>query len=132
MNQTAITYPSTTLTDMSGATIKTLLEDVCDNLFNPDPYLQQGGDMVRVGGMQYACDPTRAMGNRISNMRLHGKLMEPGKRYKVAGWASVAEDASGRPVWEVVADYLRYKQVIHAPLLNLPQLSGVTGNPGIG
>ena len=132
MDHTAITYPSTSLTEMSGATIKALLEDVCDNVFNPDPYLQQGGDMVRVGGMQYACDPTQAMGNRISNMRLNGQLMEPGKKYKVAGWASVAEGASGRPVWEIVAEYLRNKKIIPPTRSNLPQLSGVAGNPGLG
>jgi sulfur-oxidizing protein SoxB len=131
MNQTAISYPYATLTEMSGDTIKNILEDVCDNLFNPDPYLQQGGDMVRVGGLQYACDPTRTIGNRISNMMLNGRLLEPGKKYKVAGWAPVAEGAAGRPVWEIVADYLRSKKVVSPPRLNLPQLTGVTGNAGI-
>jgi len=131
MNQTAITYPFATLTEMSGEMLKTILEDVCDNLFNPDPYLQQGGDMVRVGGMQYALDPTREIGARISNMMLNGKPIEANKKYKVAGWAPVAEGASGRPVWEIVTDYLRNQKVIRQPVLNLPQLSGVTGNPGI-
>ena len=131
MNQTAITYPFATLTEMSGETLKSILEDVCDNLFNPDPYMQQGGDMVRVGGMQYACDPTRAIGSRISNMTLNGKPIEARKYYKVAGWAPVAEGASGRPVWEIITDYLRSKSTIKAPQLNSPQLSGVNGNPGL-
>ncbi len=93
MDQTAITYPYTTVTQMSGETIKTILEDVADNLFNPDPYYQQGGDMVRVGGLQYTIDPTAGMGKRISDMRLAGKPLEAGKTYKVAGWAPVAEEA---------------------------------------
>jgi sulfur-oxidizing protein SoxB len=131
MNQTAITYPYATLTEMSGETLKTILEDVCDNLFNPDPYQQQGGDMVRVGGMRYACDPGRAIGDRISNMTLNGKPIDAARKYKVAGWAPVAEGATGRPIWEIVADYLRSKQVLSAPRLNSPQLSGVSGNPGI-
>jgi sulfur-oxidizing protein SoxB len=131
MDQTAITYPYTTLTEMTGETIKEILEDVCDNLFNPDPYKQQGGDMVRVGGMRYACDPTAAKDHRISNMTLHGKPIEAGRKYKVAGWAPVAEGASGQPIWEVVAAYLRSKKVIRPPRLNLPKLSGVSGNPGM-
>ncbi len=130
MNQTAITYPYTTLTEMSGEMIKSVLEDICDNLFNPDPYLQQGGDMVRTGGLQYVCDPTATIGNRISNMTLSGKLIGADKRYKVAGWAPVAEGASGRPVWEIVSRYLQDKQVVSAPQVNLPQLSGVSDNPG--
>ena len=85
MDQVAITYPSTTLSNMTGATIKTVLEDVCDNLFNPDPYYQQGGDMVRVGGLQYTCDPLASSGNRISNMRLNGKPIDASKTYK-GGW----------------------------------------------
>ena len=131
MEQTAITYPYTTLTDMSGATIKSVLEDVCDNVFNPDPYLQQGGDMVRVGGLSYTCDPTETIGNRISNLVLNGRPLDAGKQYRVAGWAPVAEGASGRPVWEYVADYLRSKKVIAAPRLNLPHLSRSANNPGL-
>ena len=89
MDQTAITYPWTTLTDLSGESIKTILEDVCDNLFNPDPYYQQGGDMVRTGGMSYTCDPSAKAGSRISDMRFGGQLMEASKTLKVAGWALV-------------------------------------------
>ncbi len=131
MDQTAITYPYSTLTDMSGETIKTILEDVCDNLFNPDPYYQQGGDMVRVGGLAYTCDPNAKMGSRIQDMRLDGKPIEAGKTYKVAGWAPVAEGASGEPIWDVVAKWLRTKKTVAAPKLNLPKLVGMAGNPGI-
>ena len=131
MDQTAITYPYTTASDLTGETIKNLLEDVCDNLFNPDPYYQQGGDMVRVGGMHYTCDPTRTIGSRISNMTLKGKPIEAGKTYKVASWAPVAEGASGEPIWEVVAQYLRVKKVVRTVKLNRPTLTGVRGNPGL-
>ena len=131
MAQTAITYPSTTVTNLSGESMKMILEDVCDNLFNPDPYRQQGGDMVRVGGLQYTCDPTRRTGHRISNMYLRGKPILADKRYKVAGWASVTENVSGPPIWDVVSEYLRANKVLRSPKLNLPKLSGVSGNPGI-
>ena len=131
MDQTAITYPYTTVNNVTGEAIKNILEDVCDNLFNPDPYYQQGGDMVRVGGMQYTCDPRQKMGSRISNMTLKGKPVEAGKTYKLASWAPVAEGATGEPVWDVVAAYLRDKKVIRPPKLNRPTLLGVKGNPGI-
>ena len=135
MDQTAITYPNVTLNELSGAEIKAILEDVCDNLFNPDPYLQQGGDMVRVGGMSYACNPTAAMGTRISDMRLQGKAIEAGKRYKVAGWAPVAEGGgmgnTGEPVWDVVERYLRDEKTIAPRALNLPRLIGMERNPGL-
>ena len=131
MDQTAITYPASTLTEMTGEQIKMILEDVGDNLFNPDPYYQQGGDMVRVGGMSYACDPNAKMGSRIQDMRLQGKLIEAGKKYKVAGWAPVAEGATGEPIWEVMANYLRDKKTIKAKTLNLPTLVGMGGNPGM-
>jgi sulfur-oxidizing protein SoxB len=131
MDQTAITYPNATLTEMSGEQIKTILEDVGDNLFNPDPYYQQGGDMVRVGGLQYTCDPNAKIGNRIQDMRLGGKPIDAGKTYKVAGWAPVAEGAKGEPVWDVVARYLRDKKTITPRKLNQPRLVGMKGNPGI-
>jgi sulfur-oxidizing protein SoxB len=130
MDWCAITYPYTTLTDISGEMIKTILEDVCDNLFNPDPYYQQGGDMVRVGGLTYTCTPGESMGKRISDMRLKGKPIEAAKTYKVAGWAPVAEGAKGEPVWEVITQYLKAKKSV-APKLSLPKLVGVEGNPGI-
>jgi len=132
MDWSAITYPYTTLNDLSGEMIKTILEDVADNLFNPDPYYQQGGDMVRVGGLSYTCAPGNAMGNRISDMRLDGRPIDAGKTYKVAGWAPVAEGAKGEPVWDVIAQYLRAKKTVAPPRLSLPKLVGVEGNPGIG
>ncbi len=131
MDQTAITYPSATLNEMSGEQIKTILEDIGDNLFNPDPYYQQGGDMVRVGGLQYTCAPDAKMGSRITDMRLRGKALEADKKYKVAGWAPVAEGAKGEPVWDVVARYLRDKKTITPRKLNQPKLIGMKGNPGI-
>ena len=131
MDQTAITYPNTTLTEMNGEQIKTILEDVCDNSFNPDPYYQQGGDMVRVGGLQYTCDPNAKIGNRIQDMRLGGKPLDAGKKYKVAGWAPVGEGAKGEPVWDVVARYLRDRKTIAPRKLNQPKLIGMKGNPGV-
>ncbi len=132
MAQTAITYPSVTLREMTGASIKAVLEDVCDNLFNPDPYYQQGGDMVRVAGLTYACEPGARMGKRISDMRLGGKPIAPQKRYKVAGWAPVADGATGAPVWDIVEAWLKQQRVIAPRRLNLPRLIGVEDNPGIG
>jgi S-sulfosulfanyl-L-cysteine sulfohydrolase len=131
MDQTAITYPFATLTDMTGETIKTVMEDVCDNLFNPDPYYRQGGDMVRVGGLTYRCNPGAKMGARIDDLRLDGQPLEAGKTYKVAGWAPVAEGAKGEPVWDLAARYLRGKKIIKAPRLNQPALGGMTRNRGI-
>ena len=134
MDQTAITYPYTTVTEMTGETIRSILEDVCDNLFNPDPYYQQGGDMVRVGGLQYTCDPNAGMGGRIGEMTLKGKPVEASKKYKVAGWAPVSEEAKqagGEPIWDVMAKYLKDRKVVKPLALNLPRLKGVQGNPGI-
>jgi S-sulfosulfanyl-L-cysteine sulfohydrolase len=133
MDQTAITYPWTTLSDIRGDMIKTILEDVCDNLFNPDPYYQQGGDMVRVGGMSYTCNPTSKAGERISDMRFKGQLMDPNKTYKVAGWAPVQEASknAGPPVWDVVETYLKSQKVLKPVKLNNPKLLGLDGNPGI-
>jgi sulfur-oxidizing protein SoxB len=131
LDQTAITYPQCTVSDLTGERIKEVLEDVCDNLFNPDPYLQQGGDMVRVGGMTYVCTPGASMGKRISDMRLGGKPLEAGKTYKVAGWAPVAEGAQGEPIWDVVVRYLKDKKVVAPRTPNLPRLEGVAGNPGL-
>ena len=130
MDQTAITYPQTTLNELTGAQIKEIMEAVADNLFNPDPYLQQGGDMVRVGGMTYTCTPGASIGARISDLRLGGQPMEAGKRYKVAGWAPVAENVKGEPVWEVVTRYLRARKTVAPIKLNQPRLIGVGGNAG--
>ena len=134
LDQTAITYPYTTVTNMTGETIKTILEDVADNLFNPDPYYQQGGDMVRVGGMQYTIDPAQSAGKRITDMRLHGKPIEANKTYKVAGWAPVSEEAKntgGEPIWDVMERHLRDVKVVKAVKLNEPVIKGVSNNPGM-
>ncbi len=134
MDQTAITYPYVTVSALSGETIKTILEDVADNLFNPDPYYQQGGDMVRVGGLRYACDPNASMGNRIGSMALHGKPIDAGRKYKVASWAPVSEEAraaGGEAIWDVMARYLRAQKTIPPRRLNVPKLLGVVGNPGM-
>jgi sulfur-oxidizing protein SoxB len=134
LDQTAITYPFTTVTNMTGETIKTVLEDVADNLFNPDPYYQQGGDMVRVGGLQYAIDPAGAAGKRITEMRLNGKPIEASKTYKVAGWASVSEEAKaagGEAIWDLMARHLKEVKTIKAVKLNEPLIKGVSKNPGM-
>jgi len=134
MDMTATTYSYATVTEMTGDTIKTVLEDVADNLFNPDPYYQQGGDMVRVGGLQYNCKPNASMGQRIDNMQLNGKAIEADKKYKVAGWAPVAEEArtqGNKMVWDVVETWLKASGGKIAPRrLNAPKLSGIEPNPG--
>jgi S-sulfosulfanyl-L-cysteine sulfohydrolase len=134
LEQTAITYANVTLNELTGEAIKAILEDVADNLFNPDPYYQQGGDMVRVGGLRYAIAPNATMGRRITRMELNGRPIDAGKKYKVAGWASVSDEArsaGGEPVWDVVARYLRAHKIVKPPVLNLPKLEGVAGNAGI-
>jgi len=131
LSETAITYPEVYVAEMTGAQIKAVMEDVCDNLFNPDPYYQQGGDMVRVGGMDYACAPEEKVGDRISDMTLdNGRQLEPGKSYKVAGWASV-NPQTGKPVWEVFAGYLRNEKTAKLKKPNQVALKGVSNNPGI-
>ena len=137
MDQLAITYPYTTLNEMSGESIKGILEDVADNLFNPDPYYQQGGDMVRVGGMAYTCEPGQKMGQRISGMRLGGTPVDASRMYKVAGWAPVAEAArtapGSKPIWDVVETWLKSQAGgrVKARKINTPTLLGMTGNQGI-
>ncbi len=128
--QTATTYPATYVQTMTGGQIKDILEDVCDNLFNTDPYYQQGGDMVRTGGLLYTCTPAEGAGQRISELKLeNGHKLEAGKRYKVAGWASVNEQ-TGAPVWDVVAKHLRSgKPPNRAP--SGVTIKGVDDNPGI-
>ena len=136
MDQLAITYPYATLTEMTGETIKTILEDVADNLFNPDPYYQQGGDMVRVGGLAYTMSPGEKMGSRISDLRLNGRPLDASKRYKVAGWAPVAEEAKSlpgvKPVWEHVETWLKSQGGrVKARRINTPTLVATQGNPGM-
>ena len=137
MDQLAVTYPYATLTEMSGETIKTILEDVADNLFNHDPYYQQGGDMVRVGGLAYTCSPKEKMGQRITDMRQAGKPIDAARKYKVAGWAPVAEEArtapGNKPVWDVVEGWLKSQPGgrVKPRRINTPTLVGVQGNVGI-
>jgi sulfur-oxidizing protein SoxB len=112
---TALTYANTWTREMPGREILTIMEDVADNLFHPDPYYRQGGDMVRVGGLTYAIDPAAPIGRRIRDVRVNGRALDPARRYRAAGWASVGE-ANGPPVWDVVADHLRaIKRVRLAP-----------------
>ncbi|GLR85750.1 thiosulfohydrolase SoxB [Bradyrhizobium iriomotense] len=128
--ETAISYPETYVQEMTGGQIKDVLEDICDNLFNPDPYHQQGGDMVRAGGLNYTCTPTAAIGSRISALTLDGgKPLEAQRRYKVAGWASVNAQ-QGAPVWDVVAKYLRSGRMPENRGSGVT-LRGVEDNPGI-
>ena len=131
MTQTAMTYGTVTRNELSGEQIKSILEDVADNLFNIDPYYQQGGDMVRVGGLKYSLDPNEKIGNRISDLELEGQPLDAKKNYPVGGWASVAAPLEGKQIWEVVSDYLRDKKVIRDVEPNLPKLKGVENNPGI-
>ena len=128
--ETAITYPETYVQKLTGGEIKNTLEDICDNLFNPDPYYQQGGDMVRIGGLTYSCAPSERIGRRISDLKLdNGRAIEPNKRYTVAGWAGVNAQ-QGIPVWDVVAKHLGSGKPLNLPTNNVA-LRGVTGNPGI-
>ena len=105
-SHTAVTYPNTWVREMTGHEIHQIMEDVADNLFHPDPYYRQGGDMVRLGGLTYAIDPSKRVGKRIFDVRIGGRLLEPARRYKATGWASLGE-AEGPPAWDVVADHLR-------------------------
>ncbi|MHB1949973.1 MAG: thiosulfohydrolase SoxB [Acidiferrobacteraceae bacterium] len=131
MNQTAITYPTATVTTYTGRQIKNVMEDIADNLFNKDPYYQQGGDMVRTGGLTYTMAPARNIGHRISDLRLaDGRPIRPQAKYKVAGWASVQKTAPGRPIWEVVAEYLRDRKTVDIKAPYVPRLKGMTGNEG--
>ncbi|NOZ54738.1 MAG: thiosulfohydrolase SoxB [Gammaproteobacteria bacterium] len=130
MTQTAITYATATLTDLSGEDIKNIMEDVADNLFNIDPYYQQGGDMVRVGGLKYTIDPTKKIGNRITDLELDGKPLSAKKKYRTAGWASVAGPREGKPIWEIVEEYLTNKGTVHIKELNVPTIKGLSSHPG--
>jgi sulfur-oxidizing protein SoxB len=130
LTETAITYPETYVVNMTGSQIKDILEDVCDNLFNADPYYQQGGDMVRVGGFGYTCAPAESVGRRISDLKLdNGRALEAGKSYKVAGWASVNQQ-QGVPVWDVLAKHLASGKKPDQRGAGIT-LKGVDNNPGI-
>jgi sulfur-oxidizing protein SoxB len=131
MDQTAITYPQSTLNELSGEQIKGILEDIADNVFSADPYLQQGGDMVRVAGMTYALQPSARVGSRISGIRVKDEPLEATKRYKVAGWAPVAEGITGEPIWDVVARHLRAAKTVPPLEVYRPRLVGVKDNPAV-
>ena len=130
MAQVAITYPAVTLSEMTGEFLKRVLEDVADNIFHPDPYYQQGGDMVRVGGLTYSLTPLNSAGDRISDLRLGRELIDASKTYKVAGWASV-QQIEGEPIWDVVGRWLKNQGTISQVTPNSPNLSGMAGNQGI-
>jgi len=130
--QTAMTYPETYAKDIKGKNIKDILEDVADNLFNADPFYQQGGDMVRTGGLSYTIDPTQKIGKRISNIRMQdGKPLDASKTYKVAGWSTVNSKAPGEPVWETVENYLKNVKHIKDLKVDTPEIIGLKGNKGI-
>jgi len=132
LDQTCMTYPETYVRDMKGSDIKAILEDVSDNLFNKDPYYQQGGDMVRMGGMDYSCEPGGKFGSRIDNMTLdNGVKIEASKLYKVSGWATVGSKAPGEPVWDTVATYMKDIKTIDIKKLNTPKLVNMSKNPGL-
>ena len=123
MAQTAITYPWLNVGELSGSQIKSTLEDIADNLFNPDPYYRQGGDMVRAGGITYSCKPAARMGHRILDLRLDGAPIEAGRKYRVAGWASVHDTHPGPvPVWDIVTDHLQGIERIAPRRINAPVL----------
>lgn len=131
MAQTAITYPAVRRMELAGTEIKDILEDIADNRFNPDPYMQQGGDMVRIGGMHYALDPNVPKGKRIQDMQLRGKPIKPNKKYVVAAWAGLDKNQKGQKIWDVVANYLRDKEVVTFMELNTPRLKNIADNKGV-
>jgi sulfur-oxidizing protein SoxB len=116
-NQTAITYPAAYRSQMTGAQIKSIMEQVADNLFNADPYYQQGGDMVRMGGMTYTIDPYKTIGHRITDIRVNrtGKVMDPNRKYWVSGWASVNQGTQGPAIWDVISSYLGHHKTVRIP-----------------
>ncbi len=136
MTQCSMTYAETYVSEMKGKDLMNILEGVADNLFDPDPYLQSGGDMVRVGGLDYTIDPSRKLYERLTDARLdNGHLIEPETTYKVAGWASVNRTPEGRLMWDVVRDYIIAARgedhILRLPKINHPKLIGVSSNPGI-
>jgi sulfur-oxidizing protein SoxB len=117
---------------MTGAQLKDVLEGIAENLFVQDPYLQSGGDMVRMGGMDYTIEPDKTLGNRISEMKTDsGEAIQMDKKYKVSGWAQVNTVGDGRLMWDVAADYLRKQKHLNLTKVNHPTIKGVKNNPGI-
>ena len=116
-NQTSMNYPKVYRLEFTGAQLKEILEDVCDNLFNKDPFFQQGGDMVRVGGLGYACAPKENIGKRITDMTLlrTGEKIEASKSYVVSGWASVNENTEGPAVYDLMENHIMGKDTINMP-----------------
>ena len=132
MTNTSMTYGETYVSEMKGAQLKDVLEGIAENLFVQDPYLQSGGDMVRMGGMDYTIDPAAGLGNRISEMKDDaGTAIDPNKSYKVSGWAQVGSVGNGRLMWDVAADYLRKQGTLDLKKVNHPTVKGVKTNPGI-
>ena len=136
MTQCSMTYAETYVNEMTGKQLLNVLEQVADNLFDPDPYLQSGGDMVRVGGMDYTMEPAKELYKRITDAKLdNGDPIDPEKTYKVAGWAVVNRTPDGRLMWDVVRDYILKNKgeddVLKLPKINHPKLVGVSDNPGI-
>ena len=130
-NQTAITYPNTYRRELNGSTLKNILEDVADNIFNPDPYMQQGGDMVRTAGLIYDITPKNIIGKRISNLRLsNGNLIDPNKNYVISGWASVNQIETGKPIWEVAKEYLQNNKIYSSQDNEKPRILEESDNLG--
>ena len=125
-SQTSMNYPEVYRTEMNGETIKNLLEDVCDNIFNPDPFFQQGGDMVRVGGMTYTCQPKETMGNRISDLKLsNGEKIESQKNYTIGGWGSINPEVEGPPIYKLLEDYVSGEKIIKPKNKNPVTIKGI-------
>ena len=125
-SQTSMNYPEVYRTEMNGETIKNLLEDVCDNIFNPDPFFQQGGDMVRVGGMTYTCQPKNTMGNRISDLKLsNGEKIESQKKYTIGGWGSINPKVEGPPIYKLLEDYVSGEKIIKPKHNNPVKIKGI-------
>ncbi len=132
MTNTSMTYGETNVSEMAGSQIRDILEGIAENLFVQDPYLQSGGDMVRMGGLDYTIDPAASLGERISNIKDDdGTPVDPSKLYKVAGWAQVSSIGNGRLMWDVAADYLRKQKHLNLTKVNHPTIKGVKENPGI-
>ncbi|PQM62972.1 MAG: thiosulfohydrolase SoxB [Rhodobacteraceae bacterium] len=126
-SQTSMNYPEVYRVEMTGKQLKAILEDVCDNLFNPDPFFQQGGDMVRVGGMTYTCSPKAERGSRISEMRLveNGELLEDSKTYVVGGWGSINKNVSGPPIYDIMESYISDHKLVKPKYPNPVRVVGM-------
>ena len=126
-SQTSINYPEVYRNEMNGKQLKNILEDVCDNIFNPDPFYQQGGDMVRLGGLSYTCNPKNSIGNRISDLTLmpSGNPIDPSKQYIVGGWGSINPDVKGPPIYKILEKYISNEKLVKPKSKNLVKIRGV-------